>query len=69
MNWYTVTYSTGSGSFKTEWLEGPDAGTVAAEVRYTLERLHNLRPAVMVRRAMYKEWNHYNRTISGELIR
>jgi hypothetical protein len=69
VNWYTVTYTTGTGRSQTEWLEGPDAGTIAAETRYTLERLYNLRPAVMVRRAMYKEWNHYNRTISGELIR
>jgi hypothetical protein len=68
VNWYTVSYTTGAG-IKTEWLEGPDAATVAAETRYTLERLHNLKPAVMVRRAMYKEWNHYNRTLSGELIK
>jgi hypothetical protein len=67
VNWYTVTYTTGNG-IKTEWLEGPDAATVAAETRYTLETLYKLRPAVMVRRAMLKEWNR-PLTIGGEVIR
>lgn len=67
MNWYTVTYTTGNG-FKTEWLEGPDAATVAAETRYTLETVYKLRPAVMVRRAMLKEWNR-PLTIGGSVIK
>lgn len=67
MNWYTVSYTTRTG-IKTEWLEGPDAATVAAETRYTLERLYGLRPAVMVRRAMLKEWNR-PLTIGGSVIK
>jgi hypothetical protein len=71
MNWYLVQLAdfTGGGVIgSSTYKQAPTLSEAMAEVRYEM-KLKGVDVSTTGRRAIYKEWNHYNRTISGELTR
>ena len=68
MNWYTVQIKDNTGRRYDAFLQGDDTLQVIAETRYSFAALHGLSVSITARKALYKEWNHGNRTIKGELI-
>ena len=71
MNWYMLQLAdfTGGGVIgSSTYKQAPTLSEAMAEISYEM-KLKGLAVSITGRRALYKEWNHYNRTISGELIK
>jgi hypothetical protein len=70
VNWYALQLADfdaagrviGSSTYK----QAPTLSEAMAEARYEM-KLKGVAVSITGRRALYKEWNHYNQTISGEL--
>lgn len=70
MNWYALQLADFDGAGRvigsSVYKQAPTLSEAMAEARYEM-KLKGLPVSIAGRRALYKEWNHYNRTISGEL--
>lgn len=66
MNWYTlgVKYQ---DRFAVAYVNAIDALTAIKETKETY-RVQGVTVSITARKSLYKEWNHGNRNIKGELI-
>lgn len=71
MNWYTLQIKHDSGPVRSgltvAFVSAPSAIQAIWETRDTY-RVQGATVSIAARKALYKEWNHGNRKINGELI-
>lgn len=66
MNWYTLQIKHGT-KLTEAFVNAPSAMQAIWETRDTY-RVQGVSVSITARKALLKEWNHGNRTITGELI-
>lgn len=66
MNWYTLQVREPNG-LTVAYVNALTAAAALNETRETY-RVQGVSVSITARKALYKEWNHYNRNIKGELI-
>lgn len=66
MTWYTLQVKHRDG-LTLAFVAAPSAMQAIWETRATY-RVQGATVSITARKALYKEWNHGNRTIKGELI-
>lgn len=66
MNWYTLQIKHAAG-LEVAYVNALTAATALNETKETY-RVQGVQVSITARKSLLKEWNHYNRTIAGELI-
>lgn len=72
MNWYLLQLADLDGAGRvignSTYKQATTLAEAMAEARYEM-KLKGVAVSITGRRALYKEWNHYNQTIGGEVIK